>query len=330
LTGENRMLVRGGLERLRWGLRQGLVSLAQAAGLTVARISATDIGFGLGPRLNAAGRLDSALAAYQLLVDDNLFSAGRLAQILDDQNRNRQKLTQEMQMAAETQICSAPPSNLMFAADGSFNSGVVGLVAAKITEMYYRPAVIAQIGEEFTRASCRSIPEFHITAALDECGHLLERHGGHAMAAGFTVRNERVPELVNCLKQIADQQLSDRDLRPSLRADVEIPLCDLHPNYLGLLDKLQPTGMENPDAVFVTRNLRVVRAKQVGSDAKHLKLAVSDGRITFDAIAFRMGHWYGQLPERIDLLYHFESNQFNGQVSLQLNVKDLKPSGQPD
>lgn len=330
LKGENRALVRAGLERIRWARRQGLVSLAQVAGVSIHRITAGDIGFMLGPRLNAAGRLDSALAAYRLLVSDDLFEVGAIAQQLDDQNRDRQKLTQKMIAEAEIQIEQQEPTHLLFAAHPAFNPGVVGLVASKLTDSHYRPAVVGQIGEEVTRASCRSIPEFHITRALDECSDLLVRHGGHAAAAGFTVRNENLDELVERLKAIADRELGDLDLRPELYADLELPLAELRPEYLPLLDMLQPTGMGNPDAVFVTRNLRVVRARPVGADGQHLKLVVTDGRIWYDAIAFRQGDWYERLPERIDLLFNFERNEYNGHESLQLNVRDLKPAGVPD
>jgi single-stranded-DNA-specific exonuclease len=327
LVGENRMLVKAGLAQMRLGRRQGLLSLVKAAGLNLAGLNAVDISFGLAPRLNAAGRLESALASYELLTTRDLMRAGFLSQKLDDQNRERQKQTQEMQLKAESQIHEAGFERLLFAFDPQFNPGVVGLVAAKLTESYYRPAIVGTTLEGYTRASCRSIQEFHITRALDECADLMEHHGGHAMAAGFTIRNDRLGELIERLNAIAQRELADLDLRPALRADMEIPLRDLHPEWLRELDQLQPTGAGNPEAQFVSRGLRVVRAKIVGSDGKHLKLAVTDGRITYDAIAFRQGHWWEKMPERIDILYQFEKNVYNGRESLQLNVRDIKPSG---
>jgi single-stranded-DNA-specific exonuclease len=326
LTGENRMLVRQGLRRLREAKRPGAVSLANVAGVRLDKLSAADIGFMLGPRLNAAGRLESALASFSLLAAADMASAAPLAQKLDNQNRERQEITRQIQaQAAEMALASGLPY-LLFAADPTFNQGVVGLAAAKLVEAYYRPAIVASIGEETTRGSCRSIAGFHITDALDECTDLLVRHGGHAMAAGFTVRNELMPELVAKLQAIAERELAQRDLRPVLRADVEIVLSDLKPSLLPVIDQLQPTGMENPDAVFVSRNLMVKSHRSVGADSKHLKLAVSDGQVTYDAIAFRMGAWASELPARVDLLYSFERNSYNGFESLQLNVKDLKPA----
>lgn len=326
LTGENRVMVRQGLQSMRLAQRQGLLSLAQAAGINLRKVNAGDIGYRLGPRLNAAGRLESALQAYQLLVTDDIYQAGMLAQKLDDQNKDRQRLTQEMQARAEELLGEKDDGQILIAYDGNFNSGIVGLVAAKLSERYYRPAVVGQVGEEFTRASCRSIREFHITKALDECSDLLVRHGGHAAAAGFTVRNDHLEELSRRLEDIARRKLADQDLCPMLTADLEIPLALMRPSYLEEIEKLQPTGMENRDAIFVSRNLQVVNARTVGSEGAHLRLIVKDGGVAYNAIAFRQGHWAGHLPPCIDLMYTYEMNSYNGRDSMQLNVIDLKPA----
>jgi single-stranded-DNA-specific exonuclease len=331
LTGENRALVRAGLQAIRRPRRQGLMSLIGVCGLRADQVTSTHIGFALGPRLNAAGRLDSALAAYQLLTTQDVFEAGRIAQILDGQNRERQKITRDIQAHAEQlALADDPDALLLFAAHPDYNSGVVGLAASRLADLYYRPAIVAQKGEEYTRGSCRSIPEFHITEALDQCADLLEHHGGHAAAAGFTVHNDNLPALVRQLQEIANQQLAGRDLRPILSADAEIPLADLRPDLLKYLELLQPTGFQNRGAMFASRDLKVRSHRTVGRDGSHLKLTVTDGWITFDAIAFRQGHWEEQMPERIDLMFTFEQNEFNGRTSLQLNVRDLKPAGMPD
>ena len=328
LRGENRGLVIGGLRELRRGSRPGLASLARAAGVNLSKITGGDIGFMLGPRLNAAGRLESALQAYDLLVAPDLESAGLLAQKLDDQNRQRQALTSKLQQLAETLFSEEDlTGHLLFAAHRDFNSGVVGLVASRLAESYYRPAIVAQIGDEYTRASCRSIPEFHITAALDACSSLMEHHGGHAMAAGFTIRNEHIGELKRRLQDIAREQLQDVDLRPVLRADMEIQFSDLKPNEMfSNLDPLQPTGMGNPEAAFVARGLRVTQARQIGSDGSHLRLTLSDGWVSFDGVAFRQGYWITQLPARVDILFTYERNTYQGVERVQLNIKDIKAS----
>ena len=324
LTGENRALVRAGLKELRAGMRQGLMSLAGVAGLTLSNASARDIGFVLGPRLNAAGRLESALDAYRLLISMDVDAAGLLAQNLENQNHKRQEQTQLMQQIAEREGPLKDSELLLFAVSPEFKMGIVGLVASRLTETYYRPAVVAAQEEEYSRASCRSIPEFHITKALDECANLLVRHGGHAMAAGFTVRNRDLPELEARLKEIAARELGQRDLRPVLKADMEIPLRELRPELLKYIDALEPTGLANGEVQFISRNLQIVRCKAVGNEGQHLRLAVSDGKITYDAIAFRQGAWAEKKPERVDLFYTYERNSFQGKESLQLNVKDIR------
>jgi single-stranded-DNA-specific exonuclease len=325
LTGENRSLVRKGLEYIRHPRRQGIMALIGVSGLTPARITTTDISFALGPRLNATGRLESALASLKLLTSQDLREAGQLAQWLEIQNRERQKVTREIQANAESKIIvDDHVPLLLFAADPEYNPGVVGLAASRLTEQFYRPAIVASIGDEYTRGSCRSIPEFHITQALDQCKELLEHHGGHAAAAGFTVRNENLLTLIEKLENIAKVQLTDLELRPKLFAEAEIPLSDLKPDLLKYLDWLQPTGMGNPMPILMSKGLKITRQRAIGADGSHLKLSVTDGKITYDAIAFRQGHWIAQLPPLIDLMYTFELNEFNGQVSLQLNVKDIR------
>lgn len=335
LSGENRALVSAGLKRIKEQKRQGLYSLAQVANLKLEKTSAGDIGYIISPRLNAAGRLDSALAAFELLTVNDLNQASMLAQKLDAQNVDRQHITREIQsQAAEIALKNSPDAWIIFAADPGFNEGVVGLAASRLVDVYYRPAIVGHVGDEVTRASCRSIPEFHITEALDQCADLLVRHGGHRAAAGFTVKNTDLPALVQRMNEIARQQLSGLDLRRVLRADMELPLSQIGgkslPEMLNYFEKFQPTGLGNPEINFVSRNLTVRNARTVGRDSSHLKLKVIDHGIIYDGIAFRQGYWSDQLPERIDLLYSLELNEFNGQQSLQLNIKDIKPVGSAD
>jgi single-stranded-DNA-specific exonuclease len=303
------------------------MSLMGVAGVHPSRITATDIGFAIGPRLNAAGRLDNARAAFDLLITHDIFQAGQLSQQLEMQNRERQKITRTIQAKAEEMAFSGDPDALLlFAMHSDFNPGVVGLAASRLTEQYYRPSVVGHIGDEFTRASCRSIAEFHITEALDQCADLLERHGGHAAAAGFTVKNNNLSELSERLKKLASDKIAGIDLAPTLYADMEIALSDLNPELLEHLRWLQPTGYGNPAASFISRNIKPTRYRTVGKDNSHLKLSVSDGYITYDAIAFRAGNWANHMPKRIDLLYRFELNEFNGRKTLQLNIQDIRAS----
>jgi len=327
LVGENRALVRAGLEYMRSPRRQGIMALIGVAGVNINNITASTIGYVLGPRLNAAGRLDTALTSLNLLLSEDIYEAGVLAQQLDNQNRERQKLTKDIQSSAEEIVMAEDPDALLlFAAHPNFNPGVIGLAASRLTEQYYRPSIVATRGDEFTRGSCRSIPEFHITNALDQCSDLLERHGGHSAAAGFTVSSKRLPELKERVKTIAEVELSHLDLRPTINADIEVTLSELKPELIEHLNLLQPTGQSNPPAHFVSYNVKVIRSRPVGRENSHLKLTLTDGTITFDAIAFRQGHWYAQMPGSIDVIYTFEVNEYNGRRTLQLNIKDLKPA----
>jgi single-stranded-DNA-specific exonuclease len=304
------------------------MALIGVAGLSSTAIQATDIGFVLGPRLNAAGRLTNAEPAFRLLVSQDIWECGEIAQQLNNQNRARQQLTRAVQENAEEKALDKDPDQLLlFAADPNYNPGIVGLAASKLTNKYYRPAIVAHQGEEYTRASCRSIPEFHITEALDQCADLLTQYGGHAAAAGFTVPNRKLPDLIERLQAVTHEQLGDKDLAQTLTADMEIQLEDLGPALIRELNQLEPTGAGNREARFISRNIRVIRKRAVGRDASHLKLTVSDGRATYDAIAFGQGDWISHLPHRIDLLYKFETNEFNGRTTLQLNVNDLRPTG---
>jgi len=329
LIGENRTLVRRGLEAIRQTRRQGLFSLANVASMQIRKTTASQIGFILGPRLNAAGRLRSAEAALELLITDDPSRAGLLAQELDANNQERQAVTRETQVKAEA-LATADELDpaLLFAAHEDFNPGVVGLAASRLMETHYRPAVVAAKGPAETRGSCRSIPEFHITDALDKCSDLLLRHGGHAAAAGFTAKNENVPLLVRRLKALAQGELGTRDLRPTLNTDMEMALSALNFELLGQLEQLEPTGYGNREAVFVSRAAKVRSSRVVGAEGRHLKLTLQDERgITTDAIGFRLGHLQPDLPSRLDLAYTLESNSYSGRTTLQLNVKDVRPAG---
>ncbi len=331
LKGENRALVKKGLARIRQHPRLGLMAMARVSGINLEGCNASTIGFGLGPRLNAAGRMDTAMLAFDLLTTQDHIQAGKLAQEIDSQNSQRQDETHTIREMAAVRVLEGDPDALLFfAADPEFSEGVVGLAASSLSEMYYRPAIIAHQGEEFTVASCRSIPEFHITQALDECADLLVRHGGHAAAAGFTVRNQDVDALVDRLYAIAERELAEVILLPVIDIDREILLEHLEPQYIsGIfndLHQLEPTGRGNPEPVFASHHVEVRYAKAVGRDGKHLKLTLKAGKYIYDAIAFQQGHWAEQMPAFVDIAYRFEENNYMGRVNLQLNIKDIKAS----
>lgn len=327
LLGENRALVRRGLSKLNEGQRAGLISLVERSGLRLGSLNAMHIGFGLGPRINAAGRLADAGMAYQLLMAQYPGEADKLADDLNELNRQRQQITGETEALARQQALDEDHDvALLFAASPDFLEGVVGLAAGRLCEEFYRPAVVVSVGETTSRGSVRSIPEFHIADALDECSDLLVRHGGHAAAAGFTVRNEDLPRLAQRLKELAAEALADQRLQPTLLIDAQVGLGELDQRLYEWLTRLEPFGYANPAPVFMTRHLRVLDCRAVGAKRSHLKLQVTDGRTRFGAIAFRQAHWLNRLPGHIDVAYHLEQNEWNGRQRLQLNVRDLRPA----
>lgn len=325
----NRALVRHGIERMNTDPRPGLQALMEISGIKPGQMDATAIGFGLGPRINAAGRLASALTAYQLLSANSIEEAAPLALKLQQLNLQRQELTRSAVDRIVNQIEQDHKSSdhLIFAVDDQVPQGIVGLVAGRLTEAHYRPSIVLERGEQESHASCRSIPEFHITQALDACSDLLVRHGGHAMAAGLTIRNENIPALRERLASLAEKQLRDQQLAPVIDIDMEMDLGQLNGDLIRELKVLEPTGHHNGAPVFMTRNLRVVEARNVGSDRQHLKLTVrSDDQPPIDCIAFRMGDQADRLADRIDLAYFLEINEWQGRQNLQLNVQALRPS----
>ena len=329
LLGENRRLVIDGLAVLNQLQRPGLKELAAVAGLKPGTITAESIGFGFGPRLNAAGRLEHAYTAAKLLAVNNDYAARELAQELNDLNRRRRTMTAEMGDRAETLVNTGDP--ILIVADESFASGVVGLVASRLAEKNYRPAIILEKGPDESRGSCRSIPEFHITAALDETADLLVRHGGHAQAAGFTVRNENLEPFIARMMAIASEQLDGRDLLPTLAIDAEIELDEVDWALHETLALLEPTGMENPTPVFLSRNVEVMSHRAVGQGGDHLQLRLSSvnggqAHQLLPGIAFRQGAWANHLPQYVDIVYTIGVNDYNGRRTLQLLIQDFRPA----
>ncbi len=330
LTGENRSLVQRGLEKLRETPRPGLSSLFQHAGLRPPAVDSAAISFRIAPRINAAGRLEHAKLAYELLRTPDPARAHALARHLEELNQRRQKLTAEAQAAAQAQVAeNGQDPAILVASSPDFLPGIVGLVAGRLASQFYRPAVVIEEGPEESRGSARSIPEFHITQALDQLRHLLVRHGGHSRAAGFTLRTERLPELREALAALAQEALSGHpDLRPVLWLDAEVALQDITWALQEQLTRLEPTGEGNSPPLFLARGCRVRRVRSVGQ-GKHLKLSVDAGQgsPTLDAIAFHQGAWRSELRpgSRVDLAFHLEVNEWQGRRTLQLNVQDLRP-----
>jgi single-stranded-DNA-specific exonuclease len=328
---ENRTLVQAGLKQLNRAHRPDVYALLQVAGIEPGSVNATSIGFGLGPRINAAGRLASAMVAYDLLIA-GMPQAGQLAQQLQELNVQRQELTMRAVEVARERVLVEVDDGLplIFVANEDFRSGIVGLVAGRLCEEFYVPAVVVEMGEEESRGSCRSIPEFNITHALDKCADLLVRHGGHAQAAGFTVPNENLSRLRDQLVALAGESLRGKDLRPTLNIDAEVPFDEITMSLADALRMLEPVGANNEAPVFVTRRLYVADYRRVGDEGRHLKLRLSNGFHQIDAIGFKLGEWAQRIPQYVDVAYHLEINEWNGSRKLQMNIQDLHPAGQGD
>jgi single-stranded-DNA-specific exonuclease len=324
LLGENRHMVKRGLALINTRPRPGIAALIDVSGRS-GKIDAATIGYALGPRLNAAGRVEHARAAYELLASDSREHAAQFAYQLNEQNRERQRLTAEtVEQAAAQALAADPDAPLLFAGSADFSSGVIGLAAGRLVEAHHRPAIVMSINGAEARGSARSIPQFHVTHALDECKDLLVKHGGHAAAAGFTVKLDRLDELKARLTSIAAAQRAAGDWSPALKADALVRLSTLSLELQSHLARLEPHGMDNPSPVFVSRDIRVRGARAL-KDGAHLKLTLLDENGKhWDAIAFHLGDRLNHLPDTIDVAYALELNVWNDELRLQLNVKDLQ------
>ena len=331
---ENRELVRRGLNTLNHARRPGVYELLQVARVEPGRISTTSIGYMLGPRINAAGRLGSAMVAYDLLNTRDITQAGELARRLQEINLLRQERTFDLVEEARERAFSKAAGDLplifdvgrAYTPEGDAAVGIVGLVAGRLCEEFYRPAVVVEQGDDESRGSCRSIPEFDITQALDQCADLLVRHGGHAQAAGFTVRNENIEALRERLMALAEEALRGQELRPVLDIDAKVPFDYLTMELAETLEQLEPTGFKNSAPVFQTDGLRVVDKRRVGQEGKHLKVRLTDGFRSVEGIGFKLGEMADALGPAVDVAYHLEINHWNGSSRLQLNIQDIRSS----
>ena len=323
LVGENRHLVQAGLDRINDSPRLGIRALMAKAGYQPGRVDSRALGFVIGPRINAAGRLESARLAFDLLVAEKEDAALDLAERLERINRRRQDLTFEVVDAAAEQI-KDPDRRVLFAFDEMFHEGVVGLAASRITDEYFRPSLVGKIGPSTTRASARSVPGFHLARALDLCADFLVRYGGHEKAAGLTVENRKLDGFLNRFEEVAQDQLDDEHLTPKLEIHAELRLDEIDPRLMKFHDRLEPTGQENPRPLLATRGVRIAHRRRVGEQGKHLKLRLAGESMAIDAIAFRQGDLMDSLPEVVDVAYTLERNEYRGTVAPQLVVTAIR------
>ena len=328
LTGENRILVSAGLDRLSQTRRPGLIALKEVS-RTSGSVGTYEAAFQLGPRLNAAGRLEAAEESLRLLTAQDLVEARKIAVALDYQNRERQRIEKAIaQEVIKNLAATFKPEEQFVIVHGqpSWHVGVVGIVASRVLQKYYRPTIILGGDGAEWRGSGRSIQGFDLAAALRECGDLLLRHGGHAMAAGLALQPANLEPFRMRLNEVARRCLRLEDLQAPLRLDAEVRLKDLGLGLLQSLDRLSPTGQSNPPVHLVARNL--VHSKplrRIGPERQHVKMWVGDGKSTFEAVWWRGGE--ESLPVgTFDLAFVPQSNTYGGTNSVQLKVLDWKAS----
>jgi single-stranded-DNA-specific exonuclease len=328
LTGENRILVSAGLARLSQSQRPGVVALKKVANIN-GSVGGYEVGFQLGPRLNAAGRLETALDALNLLLAGEPAQADALAGRLDTQNRERQAIERGIvdDVLARIRAKFNPRTDFVIVeGDPAWHIGVVGIVASRVVQEFYRPAIIFGGDGESWRGSGRSIEGFDLAAALRGCDDLLLRHGGHAMAAGLAIQPARLDEFRVRLNGLASASLQPEQLSPVLRIDGQVPAAELTLSLLKHLERLQQTGMGNPPVHLMLSKAGQQRPFQlVGAAKKHVKLWVTDGSATREAI------WWGgankPIPDgQFDLAFTPELTEFNGAFGIQLKVLDWRPA----
>ena len=321
LFDENRRIVTDGLAQMQKGLRWGLDALAQVSGTRPERFTAETLGFAIGPRMNAAGRLAHANIALDLMLARDPLTARNLAEQLDHLNRQRQAQTEEAFALAEELIGPADDPLIMVAAEG-LSAGIVGLVASRLADRRARPAVVLSKGPTESRASCRSVPDFDIVSAIRKEKNLLVRHGGHRAAAGFTVANENLDLLRDRLINTAAEQLGWDPPRRLIEIDAECRLGDLTGLEVKGLMRFEPCGQGNRKPVLLTRGVQLKDAKPVGADQEHLRVTVKDGPVTWRGIAFRQAE--AELDGLVDIVFSLQRDWRGDGVELE--VLDIAPS----
>jgi single-stranded-DNA-specific exonuclease len=289
LRAANRGLVRRGLVAINKAPLVGVRALIERAGVKLGQVNAGTIGYTLGPRLNAAGRIADAEEALRLLLTETPEEAKALADTLESRNAERQELTRQVVKAARERAEERPEAWATVVADPEWPAGIVGLAASRLVEDHGRPAVVIALSGDEGKGSCRSISSVHIAEALDECDDLLIKHGGHAMAAGFSVAKDLIPAFTARLDEVVRRRLGGVRPVPTLHVDAEIEPEALTARLALELADLEPCGAGNPRPRLLVRNVKVFGIKQVGADADHLRCKMTVGRFTFDAMAFRRG-----------------------------------------
>ena len=321
LTGENRILVRYGLKMLSETENIGLRAMIRAAGLDTKQITAGRVGYILAPRLNAAGRMDSAMLGVELLLSDDPHRANELARQLEELNELRQ--AEDRRILAAMDLDST--FGIVLASDG-WHPGVIGIVASRLVEEFGRPAVLIALDGETGKGSGRSISKLHLRDALEECSELLLRFGGHKMAAGVTIARENVDEFARRFNQVAASHLTPDDLVPDVHIDLEVAIECANEDLEKMLRHFEPFGVGNPTPVLVARGVRLVGdPKTVGANGLKLKLSTGAGEL--EAIGWGMASRWEEFKgvPLVDIAFRLERDEYRGSSRLQARIADITP-----
>jgi single-stranded-DNA-specific exonuclease len=326
LRGLNRVLVREGLKVLSRTERKGLRALLGVAGISD-EVRADQVAFQIGPRINAAGRLQDAGLGVQLLLTEDENTARRLAEQLDQANISRREMEDKITSEAADMILSQGfrekyQSLVLF--HEKWHSGVIGIVASRLVERFHLPTILLTCDKEGLKGSARSIKKFNIVEGLGACASLLTKYGGHAYAAGLSLGQENLERFRKKFDEVVRSQLQERDFQPFLQMDAESSLNQIDPDFLKQLSQLEPFGLGNPPPLFLLRKAQVRDSRIVGE--KHLRMRVGQGQKVLGAIGFRLGSKQPEALSRVDLAFVPEWNEWNGNKNIQLRLLDLRPS----
>jgi len=326
LVGENRYLAKQGLRLINANPRLGVRELMTQAGLNIGGVESESVSWVIAPRLNAAGRMEHAMDGYKLLMTDSPSEAQRLAAWLEQKNKERQRLTAAALSKARERILAEGISPLLMVGDKEYPGGIIGLVAGRLTEEFYRPAIAVKIGEKVSNGSCRSISEFNVTFALEQCSDLLLEFGGHARAAGFTLPTKNLADLKQRLSQLAATQLEGVDLRACIDIDAEVSLADIGGDTFNTTRQLAPFGYGNPAPTFLSRGVEVAECRTMGGSGEHVRLKLRQGGVVWDGVGFRLGGYLAELSSLVDIVYNLELDRWGGEEKLRLNILDFAPA----
>lgn len=324
LVGQNRIYAYHGLKQLSRSLKPGITALKRVAGITD-DVTCGQVGFRIAPRLNAAGRMESAVPGVDLLLSDDPQESQLIATDLDSANAERQSIERRIFDEAVAMIESAPAAERrsIVLASAEWHQGVVGIVASRLVERYHRPTILIALTEDgLGKGSGRSIPGFHLLDALASCSQHLERFGGHRYAAGVGIQGKNVVAFAASFEATAARLLTAADLVPTLEIDAEVDPGDVTRELALELKQLEPFGAGNPEPVLMMRHMTVVERRVVGEG--HVRLRLSRDRCMFTAIAFRMAE--REITGQIDIAFFPEINEWKGNSSVQLRIKDLRPA----